>query len=145
VMPTIVEWMGGEVPDQCDGRSLLPFLRNGAPTDWRTEVHFEFDFRDPVHHGPESLLGVTSEQCCLTVLRDEHGKYVHFAAMDPLFFDLDDDPEQLVNRADDPAYANDVLAYAQRMLSWRMRHTERTLTGTFLGPDGVTVRQDPRV
>lgn len=145
VMPTIVEWMGGEVPAQCDGRSLLPFLRDGAPDDWRTETHFEFDFRDPVDHGPETLLGVTSEQCCMTVLRDARGKYVHFAALDPIFFDLDDDPAQLVNRADDPAYANDVLAYAQRMLSWRMRHTDRTLTGTFLSPSGVTDRRDPRV
>ena len=26
IMPTILEWLGAEIPVQCDGRSLLPFL-----------------------------------------------------------------------------------------------------------------------
>ena len=42
------------------------------------------------------------------MLRDEHGKYVQFAGnhvFPAIFFDIDDDPAQLVNRAADPAYA----------------------------------------
>ena len=80
----------------------------------------------------EGAFGLTLEECSLAVLRDDHGKYVHFSGhptMPPIFFDLDTDPAQIVNRADDPAYAATVLDYAQRMLAWRMRHTERTLTG----------------
>src|SRR6201989_56664 len=30
-MPTILEWLGLPVPRQCDGRSLLPFVEQGAP------------------------------------------------------------------------------------------------------------------
>jgi hypothetical protein len=45
-----------------------------------------------------------------------------------LFFDLECDSDQLVNRAGDPDYATLVLQYAQKMLSWRMQHDERTLT-----------------
>ena len=53
-------------------------------------------------------------------------------------------PTQIVNRAADPAYAAKVLDYAQRMLAWRMRHTERTLTGMKLtGHAGLVERNAP--
>jgi hypothetical protein len=71
------------------------------------------------------------------VLRDEHGKYVHFTGLPPLFYDLDTDPDELVDRAGDPAYAATVLGYAQRLLSRRMRHAERTLSGVLVTPMGI--------
>jgi hypothetical protein len=65
--------------------------------------------------------------------------------MPPIFFDIDRDPAQVVNRAGDPAYAGTVLDYAQRMLAWRMRHTERTLTGMKLtGHAGLVERRSAR-
>ncbi len=39
--------------------------------------------------------------------------------------------------AGDPAHAHVVLEYAQKMLSWRMSHAERTLTGLKLTPTGL--------
>ena len=49
-------------------------------------------------------------------------------------------------RAADPAYAPKVLDYAQRMLAWRMRHTERTLTGMKLTQHaGLVERRAARV
>ena len=148
VLPTIAELLGSEVPRQCDGRSLLPWLTGEPPSDWRTETHFEFDFRDPDGALFEQLFGLTMEECSLAVLRDMHGKYVHFAGhatLPPIFFDLDRDPAQVVNRADDPAYAPRVLEYAQRMLAWRMRHAERTLTGMKVtGHAGLVERREAR-
>ena len=102
-MPTILEWLGGEIPRQCDGRSLLPFVREGkAPADWRTEVHYEFDFRDLYYSQPESALGLHMDRCSLAVVQDEAWKYVHFAALPPLLFDLKADPGQFHNLAEDP-------------------------------------------
>jgi hypothetical protein len=47
--------------------------------------------------------------------------------------------------AGDPAYAATVLAYAQRMLAWRMQHAERTLTGMKLTMHaGLVERNAPR-
>ena len=44
-----------------------------------------------------------------------------------------------------PAYQEAVLAYAQRMISWRMQHQERTLTGMKLtGHAGLVERRAPR-
>jgi len=148
VFPTIAELIGAEVPLQCDGRPLTPWLDGDTPDDWRREVHAEFDFRDPDGAMFEHAFGLTLEECSLAVLRDEHGKYVHFSGhptMPPIFFDLATDPAQIVNRAGDPTYASTVLDYAQRMLAWRMRHTERTLTGMKLtAHNGVVERRAPR-
>ena len=137
VMPTVLEWLGARPPVQCDGRSLLPFLDGREPLDWRTEVHWEWDFRDFVGAFSDDAFGLLLEQCALTVIRDEHAKYVHFSGLPPLFFDLEADPDQFDDRAADPAYAPRVLEYAQKMLSWRMEHSERTLANLVVTPAGV--------
>ncbi len=132
VLPTICELLGADIPLQCDGRPLTPWLDGDTPTDWRTDAHFEFDFRDPDSSLIEEAFGLTLEECALAVLRDDHGKYVQFSGhptLPSIFFDIDADPDQILNVAGDPAYAATVLDYAQRMLAWRMRHAERTLTG----------------
>jgi len=139
-MPTILDWMGLPVPRQCDGDSLLPFVEGRTPSDWRTEVHYEFDFRDLWYTKPETALGVPMDKCSLAVVQDEHYKYVHFAALPPLFFDLKNDPGQFINRATDPAYAARMGEYAAKMLSWRLGYADRTLTGYRATPKGLEVR-----
>ena len=144
VMPTIVDWLGGEVPIACDGESLLPFCRGETDPNWRSEVHWAYDFRDIVDQKFEHALGLTSDQCTINVIRDARYKYVHFTTLPPLFFDLEKDPEEFRNLAGDPAYGGLVLEYAQKMLSWRMAHEERHLTNTKLTPCGPVVRNSPR-
>jgi arylsulfatase A-like enzyme len=73
----------------------------------------------------------------LAVLRDHRFKYVHFAALPPLLFDLANDPHEMRDLASQPEHAPVVLEYAQRMLSWRMRHADQTLTHLRLGPGGA--------
>ena len=138
--PTILDWLGMPIPRQVDGRSLLPFCEGDVPTDWRTEVHYEFDFRDLHYSKPESSLGVPMDKCGLAVVQDENYKYVHFAALPPLFFDLQKDPGQFVNLAGDPAYAARMGEYAHKMLNWRLGFAERTLTGYRATPKGLEVR-----
>ena len=150
VMPTLCTWLGAEVPIAVDGRELQPFLHPGpdgvvaVPEHWRTEAHWQWDFGDPVHHLAEDFFGYTMEQCTLDVVRGAHHKYVHFGTGDTLFFDLDDDPDQLVDRAGDPAVASRRADAAGSLLSWRMRHMDRTVTGTRLTKRGVVTRRDPR-
>ena len=144
IMPTILEWLGVDVPVQCDGRSLTPFLAGSRPVGWREDAHWEFDFRDPVRQRVEGALGLADDECSLAVLRGRKYKYVHFAAQAPLLFDLEKDPGELVNRAQDPAYHGALLASAAKMLSWRMIHAERTLTSRFVTSKGVIERKGAR-
>lgn len=141
VMPTILEWVGASLPRACDGRSLRPFLHGDTPADWRTEMHYAYDFRTAYNDVQESILGLPMDQCSLAVIQDTRYKYVHFDALPPLFFDLTADPGQFHNLADDPAYASRVLTYAQKMLSWRLQHADRTLTGYSASPTGLVDRR----
>ena len=145
IMPTLLEAIGAPVPVQCDGKGLSPFLDNQpAPANWRSEAHWEFDFRDPADDDAEAKLGLTLHQCTMNIVRGERYKYVHFIQLDPLFFDLERDPDEMDNRIDDPAYLPIVLRYAQKLLSWRMNHDEQTLTHMALTDDGLVARPAPR-
>ncbi|MBV9539534.1 MAG: alkaline phosphatase family protein [Acidisphaera sp.] len=141
ILPTLMAWVGGDVPHAVDGRSLLPLLHGARPPDWRDALHYEFDFRDTPGASAESDLGLDMDACSLCVLHDADYKYVHFAALPPLLFDMRADPHEFRNLADDPAHADTVRSYAQRMLSWRMRHADRTLTQYVGTPGGLRDRQ----
>jgi hypothetical protein len=69
---------------------------------------------------------------------------VHFTAMPPVFFDLQEDPQELCNLAKEPGYQSRVLEYASRMLSWRMNHEDRLLANTRLTSTGARVITPPR-
>ena len=138
LMPTILDWLGAPAPRDCAGASLMPFVAGETPADWRTEVHWEFDFRPYfAAAGKPPPFGLSIDQCGMAVIRSADAKYVHFNALPPLFFDLEADPDQFENRAEDPAYTGRVLEYAQKMLNWRMRYAERTLTGYSASPEGL--------
>ena len=148
VVPTLVELCGGTPPAFADGASLVPFLSSdlegwAAPEGWREEIVTEYDFRDPTSTWIEEAYGLRQDECGIAAVRDRHGKYVHFAGFPPLFFDLDDDPGESHNLADDPAHAARVLGYAQRLLDLRMRHADARLTATRVTPTGTIHRPDP--
>ena len=143
VTPTIIDLCGGTPSPAFDGMSLRPFLEGGAPEIWRDAAHWEFDFRDVSGQKAEQHFGLSSQECNLAVLRDERYKYVHFAGMPSLLFDLKNDPDEVDDLAGKPDYAAVRAEYAERMLQWRARHLDRTLALTELtarGPVSVYVR-----
>ena len=144
VMPTILEWLGVDIPVACDGESLLPFCRGERAERWRDAAHFELDFRNFVDENGERILGLAPDECAFAAIRGERYKYVHFTALPPLLFDLQRDPGELENRVSDPDYAAVRLEHAQRMLSWRMNHDDRVLANSLLTENGVVQRRPPR-
>ncbi len=136
VVPTLLEAAGAERDGPADGRALTPFLRREVPADWRREAHWEFDFREVVSRAPQQALGVDLDDCSLAVIRGERWKYVHFAGLPPLLFDLQEDPAELNNLAGDPAHLSVRVEMAEKLLAWRSRHLDRRLTGIALAPGG---------
>ena len=123
IFPTIMDLLDYPVPRQCDGHSLVEQLRSGRLSNWRRAAHYEFDFR---HTDAENVLGLDMEHACLNVIRDEEYKYVHFADLPELLFDLQADPLELHNIA--PERPELVARYAKQLLSWRMQTTDKTLS-----------------
>lgn len=142
VMPTILEWMDQPIPRQCTGGSLLPFLAGQRPDGWRNEVFYEFDFREVRDPAIEQHLGNSMDECALAAIQTEQWKYVHFANLPPLLFDLKNDPAELHNLANDSSRVAIMLDLAQRLISWRISHADRTLTG-YCAHHGLNHR-DPR-
>ena len=141
----MLQAIGADIPLQCDGCSLQPFVHGRtAPANWRMEAHWEFDFRDPTDDAAERELNLTLHQCTMNIIRADRYKYVHFTKLPPLLFDLREDPGEFHNRANDPEYLPAMLDYAQKLLSWRMNHDEHALTHIALTPDGPVRRVAPR-
>ncbi len=140
LMPTVLSWLGIDVPSQCDGRSLLPFCHGAAPPSWRDAAHLELDFRDMIDETAQRALGIDAHHCGVAVLRDEAFKYAHFAALPPILHDLARDPHERANVAADPGYAAVAGDYARRLLSFRLAHANRTLTSYSGSPAGLIRR-----
>lgn len=139
IYPTILAAMGGTPGHVADGTSLLPWL-SGEPEVWRDDVHWEFDFREVALQTAEQAFGLSSTQLNLAVVRTAKWKYVHFAALPPLLFDLEADPANLHNLAADPAFVAVRLEMAERLLRWRAVHLDQTLALKELTPGGVVTR-----
>ena len=139
IYPTLIEVMGVAPEHVADGSSLLPWL-NGTPERWRDAAHWEFDFRDVAEQTAEQALGIDSTGLNMVAIRTEKWKYVHFTALPPLLFDLEADPDNLVNLAGNTAYAAQQLVMAEKLLSWRARHLDQTLALKELTPQGVVTR-----
>jgi arylsulfatase A-like enzyme len=136
ILPTILDWLGRDVPHTCDGRSLLAQIR-GRDDRTRAEAHFEFSLRGGFLAPGQRVMDLDWRSCDLAVLRTDTHKYVHFQSLPPLLFDLREDPHEIVDRSGDPACRGTMLELAQRMLSWRMHHAERELTHLSASPGGL--------
>lgn len=138
IMPTIIDLAGGEAPVQMVGASLKPLLAGVTPTNWRDAAHWEFDYRS-IARGPDGqAFGLRPEQCNLAVIRGDRYKYVHFGGGLPqLLFDLENDPGELRNLAQEPAMQGVRVEMAERLLSWRAEHLDRSLSLSELTESGV--------
>ncbi len=144
ITPTILDWLGLEMPHEVSGHSLMPgslarHRRTGATPCSGSSTSVR-----PTRRRQRQALGITSDQATLNVIRDQKFKYVHFTGLPPLLYDLTRDPGELVNVVAEPAYLPIVAEYAQKLLSHRMLHAERTLANAQLTPTGVKYHRGPR-
>ena len=135
ILPTLCEAMALDVPAQCDGMPLTPFLRGEQPPWWRTAAHWEYDWRcEYVPFGPHRWpWDRRLERKHLAVVRSERAAYVQFGDGSWRCFDLASDPTWQTEQHD----LDVVLAQAQAMLLWRSQHADRTLTDMLLVGGGM--------
>ena len=138
IFPTLMERINADIPPQLDGRSLHSVINTGImPCNWRKAAHWEFDFRSVSTAAAEQYFNLSHTRCNLSVLRGDNFKYVHFAGLPPVLFDLQTDPDETINVAGLAQYQSLQLDCAEQLLSWRAEHLDQTLALSALTADGL--------
>jgi len=139
VTPTVLDLVGQHVPTGMNGQSLKPFLQGTPPESWRDAVHLELEFSEPTRETPwQKATGVSLHEANLAILREERFKLIHFNGdLPPLLFDLETDPNELRNLAEDPAQMPTLLRLTRKLLNHRMRHSDRTLADVKITSEGA--------
>lgn len=92
--PTFMDLAGLQVPEDMQGRSLVPLLRGERPEDWRTSMYYRY-YHEPGHHNTAQHYGV----------RTETHKLIHFWTKNQWeMFDLANDPHEQKNLYGQPGY-----------------------------------------
>ncbi|MEM6637314.1 MAG: alkaline phosphatase family protein [Pseudomonadota bacterium] len=119
---TFMDFMGAaEQPHIVEGRSLTPLL-SGKSTPWRRYAFSEYDYAT---RDARRVVGVPQEDARLTMVFDGRWKYIHVEGFAPLLFDLETDPDELVDRASDHECAGEISRLADAHFAWTRAHHSR--------------------
>lgn len=123
--PTFMEATGASVPHHIlEGRSLLPFLEGRQPETWRDHVICEFDYSTTPM---ADRLGLKPRDARAFMIFDGRWKMIHFeGGLDPMLFDLRDDPDEFTNRAADPQCRREIERLYESLGAWARRLSQRT-------------------
>lgn len=108
---TFLEMAGAAIPDDMQGRSLVPLLKGSTPDDWRQSIYYHY-FEYPGAHMVAKHNGV----------RTRRYKLMHFYQFGEWeLYDLETDPDELVNQYGNPDY-RDVVQQLKSQLTDLQQH-----------------------
>jgi len=106
--PTLLDLMGVEIPDHVQGRSFAPILDGETPDDWPESMYYRYWMhRDGAHNTPAHYGVRTKTHKLICYYNDPLDQEGANGPADPIeweLFDLVDDPLEMRNVIDDPAY-----------------------------------------
>jgi N-acetylglucosamine-6-sulfatase len=100
VAPSILDLCGSPPIEKTDGRSWRTLVNTGDP-GWRTDWLYEYDYEKQFPYTP-NIRGIRTDRW--KFMRYPHGDDSPDRHR-PELYDLENDPEELVNLAADPAHA----------------------------------------
>ena len=119
-LPTIVSLMGFGATGQVEGRDASALLADGkAPEDW-TDIAF--------------VRGTGDESGWLAAVTDRH-KLVYSTADDPWLFDLEEDPDELVNYFCDSEYRETVRELSRQLAGYGHTYKDRRIANAKIKAD----------
>jgi arylsulfatase A-like enzyme len=102
---TFLDIAGAPIPDDMQGRSLLPLLKGERPADWRDSLYYHY-YEHPTGHRVLRHEGVADKHCKLIRF---YGPGVPNGE-EWEFYDLHIDPNEMNNRYGSTEYADKILA-----------------------------------
>jgi N-sulfoglucosamine sulfohydrolase len=161
IMPTLLDAIGVKGPDDVDGRSFLPLLR-GAPQADRNFVFKAYNENSGGNRTP--MRAVESDRFLYIFNPWSNGKRVMHSATNSTksykqmvelaktrkkldermelfkhrvleeFYDIQSDPDCLVNLIDDPAYAREIGKFRNILATW-LEDVKDPMLAAFIGRD----------
>nr|MCU0404592.1 DUF4976 domain-containing protein [Chitinophagaceae bacterium] len=95
--PTIIDFAGGKVPDDMQGKSLVPLLKGEVTkSQWRKSLYYHY-YEYPAEHSVYRHFGI----------RTERYKLIRFYNAENYWelYDLEKDPQEMNNLAQDTKYS----------------------------------------
>lgn len=137
--PTFMEFFGAAAkPHIVEGRSLQPLI-HGHKGDWRTFAVSEYDYAT---RDARRALGIDQKDARLTMIYDGKWKYVHAEGFEPLLYELESDPDELINFATYPEYKSQVDRLRALHFKWTRQHHSR-ITRSQENVEGMTDAREP--
>ncbi|HEX5958446.1 MAG TPA: alkaline phosphatase family protein [Hyphomicrobiaceae bacterium] len=116
--PTFLEFFGAKPPaHRLEGRSLLPILHGQAPEAWRDYAFSEYDY---AMQEPRVTLHQPLRDCRLFMVVDRRYKLMHAVGFRPMLFDLETDPDELVDLGTHPDYADVRARLTDALVHWSL-------------------------
>ncbi len=124
--PTFIEAMGGNLAVSepwLEGSSLCPRLEGSAPEESIAVCEEDFGYLEMSELLPA---GTPEHEKRATMLFDGRYKYILCETGPDLLYDLVDDPDELVDRADDPGLASVMDDLRDRLFTWYRQRVNET-------------------
>jgi len=118
--PTFLEYAGIQVPNEVQGYSIRPLLQEQTPADWRTVMYYRY-FMHCDGHNVYAHYGVRTRRYKLIYYYEEEPGPQEWE-----LFDLDEDPCELMNVYDEPAYADIVEELKAELAALRKQLGDET-------------------
>jgi len=107
---TFLDIAGAEIPDDMQGRSLVPLLKGEGADDWRDGIYYHY-FEFPSVHMVAKHYGI----------RTQRYKLIHFYQFGEWeFYDLQKDPDERLNLYENDEYADTIAELKQDLATLRV-------------------------
>jgi arylsulfatase A-like enzyme len=114
---TFLDIAGAPIPDDMQGRSLVPLLKGQTPKDWRTFLYYHY-YEYPAVHSVRKHEGVAGKRY----------KLIRFYGQDVPngeeweFYDLKKDPQEMHSQYASPEYANTIAELKKELTNLRKQY-----------------------
>ena len=134
---TFLDIAGADIPEEMQGRSMLPILKGSTPADWR-KAHYYHYYEHPSEHNVMRHYGITTDKY----------KLIHFYYdIDEWdLYDLEKDPMEMENVYDDPAYTDIQADLHQQLEGLRKKYGDSdSLNQYFIEQYKEKVKANPMI
>lgn len=132
--PTFMDIAGLKVPDDMQGRSVVPLCKGQVPPDWRTSYYYRY-YHDPGDHNTRAHYGV----------RTTTHKLIYFWKKEQWeMYDLVKDPDELHNIYNDPSQQQVVADLKKELYRLKKEVKDDDQFAYTQPPNGVDPKPEPK-